>query len=739
MSERVNLGKVAMTLGGDYSSSQSYDKLTCVYYDGSSWVSRKAVPQGVAPTAANSAYWQKISDRGAQGDTGAPGQSYVDKSLVPIVDNLTTGGSANVLSAEQGKVLDAKVTELESDLGEYETGGEYIRAYTDAEGKFLWGITSDGRIEYAKGVPTPIKQYIESLNLITKEDLNISHTENLEYIKVVTDANGRVLEGISRDGKKIFPKQELLDKTDDIEGRMELTIDANGQILSYRDANGVKVESKQKITHSFELSERAMKKFQNALKASGFNVESPIDWSNATTIKLPIPRSCAKVNIISPTGLGVTKTDNKKCILEYWDKDGNYFKKYVILNAQGSSSMSYIEKNQGIDVFNDEACEESCDIIFGNWVAQDSFHLKCYYIDVFRGVANMGYNFAEQAIQFLDCRNNRIVKDNQSITAYDSTGDFDVDFGDGALCHPDGFPFEMYVNGEYYGLYAWNLKKHRKNYSMDKKDYTAALLDGEIGVNEFFGGTIDWTAFELRNPKDLVTMDGGEYDGENPSELIDSTSPAYNAGNSTHVKTAQTKALIIRQSKAIAAIAAESNTVAARNIFEQYYDKKAMACYFIISNVLYHYDGFWKNWIWTLYDKILAPSFYDLDSIFGRAWSGVKVEASSATSILGTDAGLPTGQMLRLYKPELDAMYKELREANVISVDNIMRYVREWMQRVGLDAYKNNIEQWPSIPSYRAEKNMNDGTQDGGFFDSAKRIELWLNIRIDMLDKYFNL
>lgn len=107
-----------MTLGGDYSSSQSYDKLTCVYYDGSSWVSRKAVPEGVAPTAANSAYWQKISDRGAQGATGAPGQSYVDKSLVPIVDNLTTGGSANVLSAEQGKVLKGELTEL-SEKTEY--------------------------------------------------------------------------------------------------------------------------------------------------------------------------------------------------------------------------------------------------------------------------------------------------------------------------------------------------------------------------------------------------------------------------------------------------------------------------------------------------------------------------------------------------------------------------------------------------------------------------------------------
>lgn len=109
MSESVKLGKVSMTLGGDYSSSQAYDKLTCVQYDGRSWVSRKQVPAGVAPTEANSAYWQKISDRGVQGPQG---QSYVDKELVPIVNDLTTGGSSNVLSAEQGKVLDGKVAKL---------------------------------------------------------------------------------------------------------------------------------------------------------------------------------------------------------------------------------------------------------------------------------------------------------------------------------------------------------------------------------------------------------------------------------------------------------------------------------------------------------------------------------------------------------------------------------------------------------------------------------------------------
>ena len=56
--------------------------------------------------------------------------------------------------------------ELQADikaLGYYEDNPEFIRAYTDAEGKFLWGIRIDGSIEWAKGVPTPVQNALKEL------------------------------------------------------------------------------------------------------------------------------------------------------------------------------------------------------------------------------------------------------------------------------------------------------------------------------------------------------------------------------------------------------------------------------------------------------------------------------------------------------------------------------------------------------------------------------------------------
>lgn len=624
---------------------------------------------------------------------------------------------------------DTKLTELSEELGgkygEYEENAEYIRAYVDGEGRFLWGIKADGSIDWAKGVPYVIQDFVDKKYALSKEQIDFltAHLTDLENV-------------VNKDLFSLLTAK----LASDCDGNMEMTVDAEQKILAWRSEDGVRHENKMQIEQSLSLSQSAMSEFIKSLIASGFSVNNPIDLSNEKKITIPLPRYCAVVNVISPIGsLAVNKTQDIPCEIEYLDKSGNYFKKYIILNAQGSSSMAYIEKNQSIDIFNDEDRTESCDLIFGNWVAQDSFHWKCYYIDVFRGICNVAYKWCEEVIKAMNCRNNRIIKKYDEITEFQSSGQFATDFGDGALCHPDGFPFELYINGEYYGLYVWNLKKHRKNYSMKKNDYNAVLLDGDINNDTFFDGSIDWSKIELRNPKDLVTMNGGEYDGDNPQELIDSTSSAYDANNSTHVKTASVKAMLQRQADAISQIKASTNVDSARALYESYYDKTMMICYFIAANVLYHADGLRKNWIWTFYGDIAAPSFYDMDTIFGRMWMGTYIYPNSTETILGIDSDIPVlSELVRLYKSEIDATYQMLREKGIIDVANIMSYVNGWIDMVTLDALEKNLEKWPSIPSYRKEKTIEDGTESGGMYDSPMRINKWLKSRITTLDNYFN-
>lgn len=68
----LKLGKVAITTGGAYDPSRTYDKLVMVTHNYQSWVSNAEVPMGMYPGDDNG-YWQLVSARGEQGIQGPQG------------------------------------------------------------------------------------------------------------------------------------------------------------------------------------------------------------------------------------------------------------------------------------------------------------------------------------------------------------------------------------------------------------------------------------------------------------------------------------------------------------------------------------------------------------------------------------------------------------------------------------------------------------------------------------------
>ena len=97
-----------MTPRGMYERTRAYEKLDVVTYQGSSWVAIVDVPAQISP-AMGSDYWQlvaRMGETGPQGPVGPQGNSaYVKDGVVnkfELVNNLTQGGEAAALSAEQG-------------------------------------------------------------------------------------------------------------------------------------------------------------------------------------------------------------------------------------------------------------------------------------------------------------------------------------------------------------------------------------------------------------------------------------------------------------------------------------------------------------------------------------------------------------------------------------------------------------------------------------------------------------
>lgn len=587
-----------------------------------------------------------------------------------------------------------------------EQNEEFFALWQDAANHVLLGIRRDGQIVGEIHAVNSLKQVISQLqsdlaslqekvgtiDTNLKELLDVfSLQENPEYMAVEKDADGRVLSATYNDGSHYIhnAKSETIPEEfshiEDPEGRTEITTDAEDKILGYRDSEGTRHEHKISASH-INLSDEAAKEVNEAFKSAGIKMENPSDFSKDSYIELPIPRIAVQVRLYAPK-MPTTKQDDIEAEIEYNDKDGNYFRKPVILNAQGSSSMSYYVKNMAIDI------SDGSKIKFGDFPTQDSFHLKKYYIDAFRGQCIVGYWLMEQVYKSRPIGQQYPYEysySNESVT--DGYGDVKKDFFNGAKCHPDGFPITItWVNTDtrketWMGVYTWNLKKSKEVYNCNKKKAENIILDGSLSANSIFSGSINWSAFEIRNPKSLIDIDGNKYDGDNPKELSD-----------TDPTSKKVKDYLV----ALSGIDNELKANKTKETFEKHFLVAPFIDYYLVSQVIYNLDGFDKNWIWVAYDGThWTPTLYDVDSIFGMFMSGTFIVRESVSREVGA-GNIPANYLKELYSSEIVERYKELRNLEIFSTENICKLLDKWCNAVGYHNFEEEFKVYDQTPSYR--------------------------------------
>lgn len=501
---------------------------------------------------------------------------------------------------------------------------------------------------------------------------------------------------------------------------------------------------------ALSLSASSQTDFEKRLLDKGIDLTNCEDLSGVAAISIEEP-SCALVNITGIDKMPKSKTSEMLAWMEIYDGNGHYFKKRVVLSAQGNYSIRYPKKNIKVDFYEDYEKDKTTDIEIGKWVSQDGFHLKAYYGDYFRGLGTVAYKLFDQFQR-------------DRIPYWQREG---IEGESKARCYPDGFPAEVYLNGKFYGLYAWQLKKHRSNMNMKKSAAEHIHLDGDIRDTFLLKGKIDWTHFEVRNPKglcctDVVEMSGyiyveitdneeelaamgdsyvdapsnpkdmdsadltsesplyykyitskgktkyyklteqkgftyAEYDGDHPKELIDETMPYYDESNASHVLTAKVKASIVKLSnyynevKELADNGASKEEV--RAAFEERFDIDSWMDYQVFLIFTLNGDGIKKNWQWFTYDGekwMVAP--YDLDSTFGNNIGGT---LRPADSYLNTCSGsIPFDLFAKYYKEDYINRYKELRENGVLTKNNVRSLVDNWYGRFGEFNYEREKETW---------------------------------------------
>ncbi len=674
---------------------------------------------------------------------------------------------------------------------------EYFAAWLDTDDKVVLGIRRDGQIIGEIHAVNALKQVIYQLQSdlaslqedVSEIDFNLkelldvfSLQENPEYLAVEKDAEDNVLSATYNDGShyshnlksesidaKVDKKEgkSLIDAEfagahstlEDPEGRTEITLDAEGKVMSYRDANGKRHEHDMEVTNldisNINLKGNSVNNIQEALKANGFSVKTPIDWSENSKIQIPEPR-LAFVNITNIDSMPTSKGQDMHAIFEFWDMQGNYFKKKVILNAQGNSSIGMPKKNFACDFCNDDwKGDDTFKIKFGNWVSQDSFHFKAFYADFFKGVSMVGYKLFNEIESTRSFNANRIWK-RALLPSADTIGfgtkgmesitDVNILIDNGARCYPDGFPCIVHLNGSFYGVFSWALKKHRDNYMQNKSKPENIQLDGDIYDTFMYNGNIDWDVVngnkeasntnmdgvEFRNPKSLICFDGSKYDGDtNRKELIDSSSDFYDSSNKNHVITSKVKAYYSTLTTYIPTLKKmeeqSEETSVIKSKIQSFFDVDSLIDYLIFSDVVTNTDGFRKNWQWVTYTGIKwAVCPYDLDGIFG--WNGW-CEQSPAMSRLGDNLQLPTGWVIKYFEKELCDRYRELR-ANILTTKNILTIFSDWCLRIGASNYDKDLSKWPQTPELYSpfkEKHI----------DNIYRVENWIITRLKKCDEIY--
>lgn len=646
-----------------------------------------------------------IKTNGNQEITGQLLQNVLNSIINAVGENMTFVGMAEPTTSPG--VPDGPVFYIALQKGTYSNFNGLT--VTDSPKMFIWKNSSWGAIDLL----IYTKEYIDDIY----EKLNSSISTLGEYIqcggflRAYIDAENKILIGLTKDGNVYIPNRRFFEEINSAENFLELTLDAKNKIINYRAKDGTLHENSICVEKSLGFTEESLSELKNTLEKAGLNVKSALDFSDAKSLRIQTP-SFGYINITEIDSMPTSKTDDKHAVFEFWSMNGAYFKKKVILNAQGSSSMAYPKKNFAVDFCNDNWIgDDTFELKIGNWVPQDSFHFKAYYTDAFRGIGVICYKLNEEIMQTRDYKDNRPYKylfANSYKTVSDGAdtiSDIDKNFDSGARCFPDGFPVSVYLNGEFYGVFSWQLKKHRDNYWMDKKNTNHIHLDGTLSSTTFWGGTIDWTAFEIRNPKGLITLSGGKYDGDNPTEIIGINSSNYDSSNSGHVKTAAVKSRIERLAQSLSElntfIQTETDTALIKAKIESYFNASFLVDYILLSEVISNGDGFAKNWQWTTWDgEKWVANMYDLDGTFGANHLGLQIAPPLYGSI-GNNMSIPTGWIWKYYRTELLNRYKELRDKGIISKENISKIITAWCDAIGANEFAKELKKWNETPAYR--------------------------------------
>ena len=390
------------------------------------------------------------------------------------------------------------------------------------------------------------------------------------------------------------------------------------------------------------------------------------NYVNATQMNEAIANVTGQV-IIEPAELDMPKVffygdalpttkENVNLTMDYISNTTK-FSSFVKLKCQGTSSMSYAKKNFTVAMYSDEARATKLKKDFKGWGAQSKFCLKANYVDTTHTRNISGARIAYDMVlsrpdspfkqQLLQCPRNGAV---------------------------DGFPIKLYFNGEFYGIYTWNIPKDGWMFNMDKNNPNHVVLCAEKNTD---GNSSLINSCQFRQL--WTNGDGNDWSvefGTYSTDMVASFNRCIN-----FVMTATDQEF--------------------HDSIGEYFDLYSLLDYYCFSYLCCHLDGLAKNMLMATYDGVIwGACLYDMDSIYGAYINGISFKDANmqCPEQYQEQFSALWPRIEKCFATELYARYRELRRG-ALSLSNIIKHVEEIYDVIPDRVLADEKAKWTSLPA----------------------------------------
>ncbi len=345
------------------------------------------------------------------------------------------------------------------------------------------------------------------------------------------------------------------------------------------------------------------------------------------------PKMCFTGDISGMT----TKADERDIKIDFYYGEKS-FSGFAEIKIQGNSSLRYEKKNYTIKLFKDEKHDEKLKVDVG-WGKENKYCLKANWIDKThsRNIISARIASAAQKKYNLlpDAPNNGNV---------------------------DGFPIEIYANGEFLGIYTFNIPKDEWTFNMDSDNPNHIVFCGE-----------GWDAANLFKAMPDFSTWALEVGEENSTTL--------------------------NKFKALFDFVMNSSDTEFKENFSKHINLDAALNYYILADFFYLVDNRGKNMLFATYDgELWYPILYDMDTSWGVNYQGTG-KLPYKTELINIEANLLFERINKCFPEKLAARYDELRQ-DLLKKENVMHMFAAFNQAIHPDSFAREKNRWGALPGY---------------------------------------